>query len=342
MSLTSQGGSILSRGMKFLGQKLALLGIAATILVGSCHNDEAQSQVRVGEDAFQASATVAMIADIVRNVAGEEGEVTNIIGEGVDPHLYKPTSSDVKTLSASDIIFYNGLNLEGKMGDVLVRVAASGKPVIAVTETLLEEGAYVMSDGEEHYDPHVWMDVSGWMQAVEVISKTLQKFDPGRARGYADRAEAYTQELASLHEYGKSAFATIPENKRVLVTAHDAFNYMGRAYGIEVRGIQGISTESEAGLRDLNELVEYLVVNDIPAVFVESSVSQKNVQALIEGARSRGHSVEVGGELFSDAMGETGTYEGTYLGMLDHNITTIVRALGGQAPEKGLNGKLSR
>jgi manganese/zinc/iron transport system substrate-binding protein len=291
---------------------------------------------------YKASATVAMIADIVSNVAGDKAEVDGIIGEGVDPHLYKPTSFDVKLLQASDIIFYNGLNLEGKMGDVLVRVAATGKPVIAVTETLLEDTSYVMTDEADHYDPHVWMDVNGWIKATEVVARALEKFDPTNADYYAKNADNYTAQLRKLNDYGIGVFATIPEKSRVLVTAHDAFNYMGRAYNIQVRGIQGISTESEAGLKDINDLVGFLVENDIPAVFVESSVSQKNVQALVEGAKAKGHNVKIGGELFSDAMGKTGTYEGTYIGMLDHNLTTIATALGGEAPEKGLNGKLSK
>ncbi len=289
---------------------------------------------------YQATATVAMIADVLANVAGDKAQVRGIIGEGVDPHLYKPTSSDVKRLQASDIVFYNGLNLEGKMGDILVRLATSGKPVTAVTETLIESSGYVISDDSQHYDPHVWMDVSGWIQATEVTCKALQTFDSANAEYYAKNATNYNARLKKLHQYGKTAFASIPEKSRVLVTAHDAFTYMGRAYGIKVRGIQGISTESEAGLKDINDLVDFLVEHSIPAVFVESSVSQKNIRALIEGAKAKGHDVKIGGELFSDAMGETGTYEGTYEGMLDHNITTIVRSLGGEAPEKGLNGKL--
>ena len=320
--------------------RLATLALAAaSLFLTSCRKaDSAQAR---GDGPYRATATVAMIADVVRNVAGDKAEVSGIIGEGVDPHLYKPTSSDVKLLQASHIVFYNGLNLEGKMGDVLVRVAASGKPVTAVTETLLESGNYVLSDEAEHYDPHVWMDVGGWAKATDVIGDALKKFDPDNADYYSRRAADYLVELKKLDDYGKKAFATIPKSRRVLVTAHDAFNYMGRAYDLEVRGIQGVSTESETGLKGINDLVAFLVERDIPAVFVETSVSQKNIQTLIEGARARGHDVRIGGELFSDAMGETGTYEGTYLGMLDHNITTIVRALGGEAPEKGLNGKLS-
>lgn len=320
-----------------------LLATAALLLAGCGQSNKADDHAGHShrEGAFHAGATVGMIADVVRNIVGDMGTVDGIIGEGVDPHLYKPTASDVKLLQASDIIFYGGLNLEGKMGDVLVRLATKGKPVVVVTETLLERGEYVMSTEEAHYDPHVWMDVGGWIQATDVISQALIEFDPDNAAYYKKRTVDYTAKLQALDDYAKEVFATIPEQRRVLVTAHDAFNYMGRAYGIEVRGIQGISTESEAGLKDINDLVDFLVVRDIPAVFVETSVSQKNVRALIEGAQSKGHNVKIGGELFSDAMGETGTYEGTYIGMLDHNITTIVIALGGEAPEKGLNGKLS-
>ena len=319
---------------------LALLAATGALFTASCKKEDGNSGNRPLEYPYKAATTVAMITDVVRNVAGEKAEVTGIIGEGIDPHLYKPTSSDVKRLQASDIIFYSGLNLEGKMGDVLVRMATSGKPVSAVTETLLADGKYVMSDGAEHYDPHVWMDVGGWSKAAGVIAEALEKFDPANAELYRKNAAEYTAELKKLDDYGKKAFASIPKERRVLVTAHDAFNYMGRAYDLEVRGIQGISTESEAGLKDINDLVGFLVGRDIPAVFVETSVSQKNVRALIEGAKAKGHDVKIGGELFSDAMGRTGTYEGTYIGMLDHNITTIVRALGGEAPAKGLNGKL--
>jgi manganese/zinc/iron transport system substrate-binding protein len=282
-----------------------------------------------------------MVADIVRVVAGPQAEVAGIIGEGVDPHLYRPTSMDVKRLQSADVIFYNGLLLEGQMADVLVRLARKGQPVFAVTDKIAEKGDYVMEDGEGHHDPHVWMDVSGWMAAVEVVADSLALHDPANAAEYRQRAEAYLEELKQLDDYARLCFASIPEDRRVLVTAHDAFGYMARAYGLEVKGIQGLSTESEAGVRDIEELVAFLVGREIPAVFVETSVSHKNVRALIEGAAARGHGLRIGGELFSDAMGPAGSYEGTYLGMIDHNVTTITRALGGEAPEKGLNGRLS-
>jgi manganese/zinc/iron transport system substrate-binding protein len=219
------------------------------------------------------------------------------------------------------------------MTDIFAGLARDGKPVRAVTESILQDAAYLLAkdDGSAQTDPHVWMDVQGWMQAVPVLRETLSAYAPQHAASYAANAAAYLQELAALDAYARAALSTIPVAQRVLVTAHDAFNYMGRAYGIEVRGIQGMSTESEAGVRDLEALVEWIVARQIPAVFVESSVADKNVRALVEGARARGHEVVIGGELFSDAMGAPGTYEGTYIGMIDHNVTTIANALGGSA-----------
>lgn len=286
-----------------------------------------------GDGPVRVVATIGMIADVVRNVAGQHAEVEGLIGEGVDPHLYKPTRTDVVRLSRADVVFYNGLLLEGKMTDVLHRVAESGRPVRAVTEAILEDSDYLLAkdDGSAHTDPHVWMDVQGWSKGVDVIAATLAAYDPAHAADYQANAAAYKARLEALDRYAKTAMATIPPHQRVLVTAHDAFQYMGRAYGLEVRGIQGISTESEAGLRDLEALVDFIVERRIPAVFVESSVADKNVRALVEGARARGHEVVIGGELFSDAMGAAGTYEGTYIGMIDHNVTTIVNALGGSA-----------
>lgn len=298
-------------------------------------------QEKTAGDSYVVVATVGMIADIVREVAGDRANVKGIIGEGVDPHLYKPTSTDVKALQAADIIFYNGLMLEGKMGDVLVRLAGSGKKVHAVTEAILEESDYVITDETEHYDPHVWMDVQGWKKAVAVVEAALSEFDPAHAESYRVNAAAYQENLTKLDHYARTSIASIPEAQRVLVTAHDAFHYLSRAYGIEVRGVQGMSTESEAGVKDIETLVSFLVERKIPAVFVETSVSDKNVRALLEGAAAKGHRVIIGGELYSDAMGPAGTYEGTYLGMIDHNITTITRALGGTAPEKGFQAKLS-
>lgn len=320
---------------RFIGGTAFVLATMATLFMATA----VLATTYKGSYPIRVGATVGMVADIVREVAGEKAAVTGIIGSGVDPHIYSPTRSDVAVLLKSDIIFYAGLLLEGQMADILVKVSRK-RPVYAVTE-LLQQDYLIHDDATAHNDPHVWMDVQGWMRAVQVVVDAMVEFDPAHAEDYRQRAAAYQERLKRLDAYARSSIASIPEAQRVLVTAHDAFNYMSRAYGIEVMGIQGLSTESEAGLKDINRLVDLLVNRRIPAVFVETSVSDKNVKALIEGAASRGHQVVIGGELFSDAMGPAGTYEGTYEGMIDHNVTAITRALGGNAPATGMQGKLS-
>ena len=290
---------------------------------------------------YKVVATVGMVKDIVTQVAGDKATVDNIIGEGIDPHLYKPTRSDVAALLKADVVFYSGLMLEGKMADVLVKVARRGKPVYAVTELIDESYLLTPENLSGHFDPHVWMDVQGWIKAVEAVVQSLAEYDSKNQEYYTKNAGNYIKELEKLDLYAKQSIQTIPQNSRVLITAHDAFNYFGRAYGLEVKGIQGISTESEAGLKDINLLVEEIVGSKINAVFIETSVADKNIRALIEGAAVKGHQVHIGGELFSDAMGPPGTYEGTYIGMIDHNVTTVVQALGGTPSKRGMNGKLS-
>ena len=231
--------------------------------------------------------------------------------------------------------------LEGRMTDTFMKAARIGKTVYAVTELIDESFLLEPPEMKGHWDPHVWMDVSAWSHAVDAVASAMCEQDQERCDAYKKCAAEYKEELTALHTYIKKSIASIPETSRVMITAHDAFNYFGRAYGIEVIGIQGLSTESEAGIDDVNKLVDLLVERQIKAVFVESSVSDRNVNALIEGAASRGHEVIIGGRLFSDAMGEHGTYEGTYVGMLDHNATIITRALGGKAPERGMQNKLS-
>lgn len=288
-----------------------------------------------GEAPLRVVTTVGMAADLVQAVGGDRVAVTQLIGSGIDPHLYKPTRSDVAQLLAAQVVFYSGLKLEGKMADTLGRLAQGGREVHAVTDALA--AGYAMRDpaDAQHLDPHVWMDVGGWIKALDVIGDVLARVDPAGADGFKARAEEYRRQLSALDGYVRAACATIPEPARVLVTAHDAFHYFGRAYGLEVHGIQGISTESEAGLERINRLVDLLVDRRIPAIFFESSVADRNVRALIEGARARGHALAIGGTLFSDAMGLPGTYEGTYIGMIEHNANTIVRALGGRVPEGG-------
>lgn len=313
--------------------------LGALSLLCGCGAPATDAEGATQADRIQLVATVGMVADIVREVAGEQAEVTGIIGEGVDPHLYTPTREDVVALSQADAVYYVGLHLEGKMADVLKSVGQR-KPVLAVGEAITEARPEVLLDSEGKHDPHLWMDVRLWRQSVPAIAAHLSEHFPQHATVFAANAEALTAQFDELAAYAEASFASIPESQRILVTAHDAFNYLGKAHGLEVRGIQGISTESEAGVRDIEQLINFLVESQVPAVFVETSVSDKNVRALVEGCAARGHPLRIGGSLFSDAMGKPGTYTGTYLGMLDHNITAITRALGGHAPASGWQGKL--
>ena len=289
---------------------------------------------------YTITTTVGMVNDIVQNVAGDKAKATAVMGPGVDPHLYKPTRDDVSAMIGADAVFYSGLMLEGKMADTLIKVGRT-KPVFAVTELIDEKFLLEPEEMEGHADPHVWMDPSAWAKATAAVGKSLAEFDTKNAGYYQQNATAYAAKCEDLHAYGKKVLATVPENSRVLISSHDAFNYFGRAFGLKVMGVQGISTESEAGLQHINSMVDFIVKNEVKAVFVESSVSPKNIEALLGGVKARGKDLKIGGELFSDAMGQAGTYEGTYLGMLDHNITLVARALGGEAPEKGHGGKLT-
>ncbi len=307
--------------------------VAMTMLLATTVRADSQKQYTV-------VTTVGMIEDVTRHIAGDRAEVIGLMGSGVDPHLYKPTRSDIRRLMGADVIFYNGLLLEGKMADALIRAATSGKKVHAVTELLDEQYLLEPAEFEGLYDPHVWMDPAAWSRTIDVIRDKLIEFDASGKDVYTVNAANYREQLAELDAYAERVLASVPEKQRVLVTAHDAFNYFGRRFGYEVVGIQGLSTESEAGVRDIENLVDLLVERSIGAVFVESTVSDRNIKALIAGAKAMGHPVVIGGELFSDAMGNADTYEGTYIGMIDHNVTTIARALGGTAPERGMNGKL--
>jgi manganese/zinc/iron transport system substrate-binding protein len=293
-----------------------------------------------GEYPINVVGTVGMVCDLVRSVGGDHIQVTQICGSGVDPHSYVPTPEDVKLIKNADIVFYNGLMLEGKMAQVF-ETFGRRKPVVAVAESLDTATLLKPDEFEGHFDPHVWMDVSAWSQCVEVIAKKLAIFDPPHAAEYDANAAKLKKELDSLHQYAQRVLATIPEDRRILITSHDAFNYFGRAYGLQVMGVQGISTESEAGVQRINELVDLLVDKKVQAVFTETSVDPSMIEALIEGARNRGHQVTSGQQLFSDAMGTSGTYRGTYIGMLDHNITTVAIGLGGDAPADGFQGKLN-
>jgi manganese/zinc/iron transport system substrate-binding protein len=312
---------ITMRSMKLISLSLLLM---MGMFLGACSNKEQVSSTP--KDTLRITATTGMIADIVKNVGGERVTVESLMGPGVDPHLYKASQGDIGKLDQADMIFYNGLNLEGKMADIFVRMASS-KPTIQVTETIDESALLEPEEFDGHYDPHVWFDVELWMKAVERVRDALIEIDPAHKASYTQNASSYLAQLEELDQYGKAQISLIPEESRVLVTAHDAFGYFGEAYNIEVMALQGISTDAEYGLADVQELVDILVERNIKAVFVESSVSSRAIEAVVEGARKKGHEVRVGGELFSDAMGDEGIEEGTYIGMFRHNIDTIVTAL---------------
>ncbi|HQR08495.1 MAG TPA: zinc ABC transporter substrate-binding protein [Gemmatales bacterium] len=268
--------------------------------------------------------TTGMVGDLVRNIGGSHVRVTQLMNAGVDPHLYKTSPGDIKSLNEADLICYSGQHLEGKMADLLHQLSRTRRSV-AVTDSIAADKLLKNEDGI--VDPHLWFDVSIWQQAAHRVLAELCDYDPSHAEAYKKAAGAYDAELEKLHQYARTQLTTIDNARRVLVTAHDAFHYFGRAYQLEVKSIQGISTESEASVKQVNDLVAFMVDRKIKAVFVESSVSEKNIKALVEGCASRGHVVAIGGELYSDAPGADGTPDGTYVGMVKHNVDTIVKAL---------------
>lgn len=311
-------------------KKFALAILLIVFLLSACVDEPRASNIPIADRKINVVTTTGMIADIVQNIGGERVEVTALMGPGVDPHLYKASEGDVRLLQEADIIFYNGLHLESQMGEVLERLNEFGVRTVAVTDKIDRSLLQSPPEFAGSYDPHVWFDVTLWMQAAEQVKESLIELDAASQSVYEANATAYLSELEELHQYVLDQANTIPPEQRILITAHDAFNYFGRAYGFDVRGLQGISTEAQAGTADVQALADFIVENKIPAIFVESSVPQRNVEAVQAAVQSRGFDVQIGGSLFSDAMGSQGTTEGTYVGMVRHNIDTIVNALTGE------------
>lgn len=310
-------------------QILTLLLLVSFIL-SACSTASGASDLPITGRAIRVVATTGMIADLVNNVGGERVEVQALMGPGVDPHLYKASEGDVRLLQEADIIFYNGLHLESQMGEVLERLNDFGVTTVPVADEIDPSLLQSPPEFAGNYDPHIWFDITLWMQAVDQVKESLVELDPDSAATYEENANAYNSQLQELHQYVLDQANTIPSEKRILITAHDAFNYFGRAYGFEVRGLQGISTEAQAGTADVKALADFIVEKQIPAIFVESSVPQRNVEAVQAAVQAQGFDVQIGGSLFSDAMGTEGTPEGTYIGMVRHNIDTIVEALAGE------------
>lgn len=310
-------------------QRLYFILCLLTLFVSTgCDPKEQSDPSTTGK--LRVVTTIGMITDIVRNVGGDRVAVIGLMGPGVDPHLYKPSAGDVQKLNSANLIFYNGLHLESKMGDILAKMSG-GPKTVAVTDAIDRTLLLKPPEFEGQYDPHLWFDVTLWMKAVESVRDGLSESDPDSTVIYGNNAKHYLAKLTELHAHVQSQAERVPPQQRVLVTAHDAFNYFGNAYGFEVRGLQGISTATEAGIADVQVLATFIAERRIPAIFVESSVSPRSLKAVKAAVKSKGFNVEIGGELFSDAMGNAGTPEATYIGMVRHNIDTIVRALIGKS-----------
>ncbi|PAP78717.1 manganese transporter [Rubrivirga marina] len=300
--------------------------VLALSLVG-CGPAEGGASGPIAERTVNVVATTSMIADLAREVGGDRVEVEGLMGAGVDPHLYRPRESDVARLVGADLVLYNGLELEGKMGEVLEQVEGRGIVAEPIAEVISEDVLLSPPEFSGSFDPHVWMDVALWKRVSTAVADALAALDPTHAETYAANAAAYQTRLDSLDAWVRQRVAEVPEDRRVLVTAHDAFNYFGEAYGFDVRGLQGLSTATEAGTADVRDLAAFVAERRIPAMFVESSVSPRNIEAVQQAVRARGFDVAIGGNLFSDALGDPGTPEGTYEGMIRHNVNTIVGAL---------------
>lgn len=281
----------------------------------------------VAAEPLRVVATTGMVGDLAARVAGDRAEVEYLMGPGVDPHLYKATASDVRKLQRADVIFYNGLFLEGKMQSILERMGQGGRAVAAVTSGIEHDRLLDPGDGSGHPDPHLWFDPALWAECIPVVVETLSTAAPESADYFAEQGKRAAADLTALHAWAQATIAVLPPQKRVLVTSHDAYGYFGEAYGFKVVGLQGISTVSEAALADMARLVDFIKANEVKAIFVESSVPHATIERIAADA-----GVEIGGELFSDAMGAPGQMEngydlGTYDGMVRHNVTMIVEAL---------------
>lgn len=302
-----------------------ILGLAVTTAVFILINmniDEIEkgSKLRV-------VTTTTMITDMAKEIGGEKVEVIGLMGAGVDPHLYKATEGDVEKLMTADVIVYNGLHLEGKLTDIFEKMTESNREIVRLSDGVEGERFISSANFATSFDPHIWFDIEIWKQAGRYLAEELIRIDNANKDYYIERRDIYIGKLQEVEEYARKRIEEIPAEKRILVTAHDAFNYFGRSYDFEVLGLQGLSTASEAGVKDLQRLADYIYKKEIKAMFVETSIAKRNIEALQDAVRARGFDVKVGGELFSDALGNPGTVEGTYVGMYKHNLDTIVEGL---------------
>lgn len=304
---------------RFLKKVLIFLVLIGFLFLTACNSEQDTDK----EGKIHIVTTIAQIGEQLSVIGGDHVHVESLMGPSVDPHLYNATHSDIETIANADMIFYNGLNLEVNMVEIFNEIGES-KPVLAIAETVPEN--QLLTDENGAVDPHIWFDIDLWTLALESAVEELMEFDPDNAQYYEENMKNYFAKLEDLKKEAEK-LQNIPEEKRVLVTAHDAFGYFGRMHNMQVVGLQGLSTEEEVGVSDIQETIELIKTYRVPAVFIESSISEDTINAVIEGAKSDGVPVELGGELFSDAMGEPGTEEGTYIGMYRHNVNTIYEAL---------------
>ncbi|WP_397364313.1 metal ABC transporter solute-binding protein, Zn/Mn family [Olleya sp. R77988] len=301
--------------------KKNILILLAITTIFSCKNNKKEN----GKLNIVTSTT--MITDLVRNIGGDSININGLMGSGVDPHLYKASEGDVTKLVNADIIFYNGLHLEGKLVEVFEKMGSSTKTPIALGE-VIDKSTLIGSDYfASNYDPHVWFNINYFKQFAKKVTTTLTEKDKANATYYKSNETIFLAKLDSLQNTVNATIKTLPKEKRILVTAHDAFNYFGKNYGFEVVGLQGLSTATEAGVKDVQNLANFIIEKQVKAIFVESSVPKRTIEALQEAVKSKGHDVKIGGTLYSDALGSAGTIEGTYIGMFEYNVNTIVNAL---------------
>jgi len=304
-----------------------IIGISVVLIQ---NNDDSKINDIENSNSFSqkivVTTTTNVITDLVENIGGDNVSVSGLMGPGVDPHLYRPSASDVKLLQNADIIFYNGLDLEGKMGDIFVKIGKEGTSVLAVSENIPPESLLTL-ENDGNFDPHIWWDVKLWAEAAKVVATGLKEYDPENSDKYEKNLSEYLNQLEILDSNNLNKINSIPQEQRVLVTAHDAFQYFGHTYGFEELSIQGWSTDSEAGIREIQNLADEISKRKIKALFVETSISPATIEALEAAIQDKGHDIVIGGELFSDAIGEKSTPEGTYVGAFTHNIDTIVKAL---------------
>jgi len=298
-----------------------IIVLVTIVALAACKNETVKSEK------LNVVTTTSMITDLVKNIGGDKIDLQGLMGAGVDPHLYKASEGDVSKLFNAEIIFYNGLHLEGKLVEVFEKMESMNKIQVPLGE-ILDTSSLIGSEYfASNYDPHVWFDISYFMQFTEKVTEVLAEADPKNAAFYIENKEKYLAQLNSLETEVKDIIETLPQEKRILVTAHDAFNYFGKAYNFEVVGLQGLSTATEAGVQDVQRLSDFIIEKQVKAIFVESSVPRRTIEALQQAVLSKGAEVTIGGSLFSDALGDAGTVEGTYIGMFTYNVNTIVNEL---------------